>query len=57
MSRMIEMLIDLLEQAKDKNAKAIILQSYISAFGPLPNEYGDVIRELLRGEDDEADRC
>ena len=55
MSRMIEMLIDLLEQAKDKNAKAIILQSYISAFGPVPNEYGDVIRELLRGEDDEAD--
>ena len=50
MKRMIEMLIDLLEKVKDKNAKAIILQNYIAEFGPVPDEYGDVIRELLGDE-------
>ena len=47
---MIEMLIDVLKTVEDKNTKAVILQSYIAEFGPVPDEYGDVIREILRGE-------
>lgn len=47
---MIEMLIDVLKTVEDKNTKAVILQSFIAEFGPVPDEYGDVIRELLGGE-------
>lgn len=35
----------------DSNAKAIILQSYIQKYGPIPNEYGDQVKRLICGED------
>ena len=47
---MIDMLIKILKTTKDKNMKAMILQSYIAKYGPVPNEYGDIIKDLLRGE-------
>lgn len=50
---MINVLIELLSRIKDKNMKAIILQSYIAKYGPVPNEYGDIIKDLLRGESDD----
>ena len=50
---MIEALIELLKQTSDKNTKAILLQSYIQQSGPIPDEYGDVVRELLKDGDSE----
>lgn len=50
---MIEALIVLLKQTSDKNAKAILLQSYIQQFGPIPDEYADEVRELLKDGDSE----
>ena len=41
-------LIDLLKAAEDKNTKGIFLQTYISAYGAIPAEYDDEIRNLLR---------
>lgn len=41
-------LISLLKSTEDKNAKGIFLQTYISAYGPIPAEYDDEIRNLLR---------
>ena len=50
---MIEALIVLLKQTSDKNTKAILLQSYIQQFGAIPDEYADVMRELLKDGDPE----
>ena len=50
---MIEILVELLKQTSDKNTKAILLQSYIQQLGPIPNEYADVVRELLKDGDSE----
>lgn len=47
---MINVLIELLSRTKDKNMKAIFLQSYIAKYGPVPDEYGDIIKDLLRDE-------
>lgn len=47
---MIDMLIKILKATKDKNMKAMILQVYIAKYGPVPNEYGDIIKDLLRGD-------
>lgn len=44
---MINILIDLLKATKDKDTKAMILQSYITEYGPVPNEYGDIIKDIL----------
>ena len=41
-------LIDLLKATEDKNTRGIFLQSYISAYGPIPAEYDNEIRNLLR---------
>jgi len=41
-------LILILEQAPDANSKAIMLQNYISEFGPLSEEAGAKVRELLK---------
>ena len=49
----IEILIELLKQTSDKNTKAILLQSYVQQLGAIPDEYGDVVRGLLEGGDDE----
>ena len=44
-----EVLILILQQAADLNSKAMILQSYISECGPLSEEAGAKVRELLKG--------
>ena len=41
-------LIGLLKATEDKNIRGIFLQSYISAYGAIPAEYDDEIRNLLR---------
>lgn len=41
-------LMNLLKATEDKNIRGIFLQSYISAYGPVPAEYDDEIRDLLR---------
>ena len=41
-------LIGLLKATEDKNIKGIFLQTYISAYGAIPAEYDDEIRNLLR---------
>lgn len=38
---------ELFEACKDKNQRATLLQAYVQRFGPIPDEYGDKIRELL----------
>ena len=44
----IQALIQVLKYYKeDKTAQAICLQTYIQQYGPIPNEYGDTIKELL----------
>lgn len=43
----INALIELLRETKDKNKKAMILQTYIAEYGPVPNEYGDIIRDII----------
>lgn len=54
--QMIEILVELLKQTSNKNTKAILLQSYIQQLGPIPDEYADVVRGLLKGGDpDEID--
>ena len=50
---MIEALIKLLKQTSDKNVKAILLQSYIQQLGPIPDEYENVVRGLLKDGDPE----
>ena len=50
---MIEILVELLKQTSDKNIKAVLLQSYIQQLGPIPNEYADVVRGLLKDGDSE----
>lgn len=44
----ITQLINLLKSAEDKNVKGILMQRYISAYGPIPAKYDDEIRNLLR---------
>lgn len=47
----VDILLIFLEQLRaDKNAQAICLQQYISSYGPIPDEYGDKVRELLGEE-------
>lgn len=41
-------LINLLKATEDKNIRGIFLQSYISAYGTIPSEYDNEIRNLLR---------
>lgn len=41
-------LMTLLKAATDKNIKGVLVQKYISAYGVIPAEYGDEIRNLLR---------
>ena len=42
-------LIALMKQLSSKGAAAILLQSYIQVNGPVTNEAGDEIKEILRG--------
>ena len=40
-------LMALLKTYTDKNIRAQIIQDYVQHYGPIPDEYGDKIRELL----------
>ena len=44
----ITQLINLLKVTEDKNVKGVLMQKYISAYGVIPVEYDDEIRNLLR---------
>jgi len=44
----IAQLITLLKATADKNIKGVLVQKYISAYGVIPVEYDDEIRNLLR---------
>lgn len=44
-----EHLLTMLRYAKgNKNAQAVLVESYVQQFGPLPNELGDKVKELLK---------
>lgn len=45
----------LLPGRENLNMRAILAQSYIQSYGPIPDEYGDQVKKLLAGEvqDDE----
>lgn len=47
MNKMIEILLITLHAAKDENMKAMLLQSYIAEFGPIPDEYGEIVKNAL----------
>ena len=49
-ARLINTLIQMLVSEEDKNARVIILQNYISLCGPIPNEYGEQVRQALMSE-------
>lgn len=49
MTKSEEVLILILQQAADPNSKAMILQNYIAECGPLSEEAGTKVRELLKG--------
>ena len=40
-------LITILKACPDANTKAVILQSYIAEFGPVSDEAGEYIRDIL----------
>ena len=40
-------LMALLKTYTDKNIRVQIIQGYVQHYGPIPDEYGDKIRELL----------
>lgn len=48
--KMIDWLIDLLSLVDGKNAKALVLQTYIQRYGAIPNEYAEAVRKAM--EDD-----
>jgi len=50
---MIDVLLEILLQVKDKNTKAFILEKYVQEFGAIPNEYAEAVREVMVS--DEAD--
>lgn len=41
------LLIKLLKGTSDVTARTLILQSYIQSYGPIPEEYGAIIRSLI----------
>jgi len=47
-----ELLITILKNATKEN-RAYILQSYIQRYGPLSNEAGEVVKELLKDGEQE----
>lgn len=47
----IEILLVFLRRFKsDKDVQARFLQQYISNYGPIPDEYGDKVRDLLNAD-------
>lgn len=45
-----KLLIDTLKSADDLSLRALILQTYIQAYGPVSSETGDIIKTLLAGK-------
>ncbi|MBR3361147.1 MAG: hypothetical protein IKG39_07395 [Lachnospiraceae bacterium] len=43
----IGVLIELLKGTSDVTVRTLILQSYIQSYGPVPEEYGAIIRSLI----------
>ena len=43
------LIIYMIYECKTADQKAIVLQSFIQKYGPIPDEYGDEIKKLLRG--------
>lgn len=46
-SKNLLVLMALLEMYTDKNIRTQLIQSFVQHFGPIPDEYGAKIRELL----------
>ena len=44
----IDLLLEVLDSNTNINQKAFIVQAYIRTYGPIPNEYGDLVRDLLK---------
>lgn len=45
----VRLLIKILESYRgDKSSQAVYLQAFIQQFGPVPDEYGAKVRELMR---------
>jgi len=45
----VELLIHILEISEgNKDLQARYLQSFVQQYGPIPDEYGDKVRELVR---------
>jgi hypothetical protein len=49
-----KLLILLLQHIPDANAKAVMLQNFIAEIGPLSEEAGIKVRELLKGAPDDT---
>lgn len=48
-ARVEALIIYMIYECKTAEQKAIVLQSFIQKYGPIPDEYGDKIKEMLRG--------
>lgn len=44
-------LLIIMQDVEESNMKAVIVQTYIQKYGPIPNEYGDQVKRLICGED------
>lgn len=49
---MIDWLIEFLSLVEDKNAKALVLETYIQIYGAIPNEYAEAVRKAMEDETD-----
>ena len=43
----IECMIGILKAMNDKNARAVVVEEWIQKNGPLPNKYGEEVRQIL----------
>ena len=48
--KMIDWLIEFLSLIDGKNAKALVLQTYIQTYGAIPNEYAEAVRKAMEDE-------
>ena len=44
-----QMLIDALRMAPNKDIQAILLETYIQEYGPISDENGEIVRQILMG--------
>ena len=47
---MIDWLLEFLPLVEGKNAKALVLQTYIQTYGAIPDEYAEAVREAMEDE-------